>query len=169
MKLWVGRAVWFMAFSALASCGKMSDQDRLNLLVPNAQSTVPVEGQVLVDGDPVKDLWVTLHPVDKKPESLLPRAQTDAEGNFKITSYIGGDGAPPGEYKVTVEWLTFRQMGSRWVGPNKLTGPNGDAKTTEYSVTVEEQPISLGVLEEQASANANAATIVPNSGNRDKK
>lgn len=162
MKSWTIKTVWFVVFGALASCSKMSDQDRLKLLVPSAQSTVPVQGQVLVDGNPVKDIWVTLHPVGKTGESLLPKAQTDDEGNFKITSYINGDGAPPGEYKITVEWLTFRQFGSQWVGPNKLDGPNGNEKTTEYSVTVEDEPITLPPFEEKASSDA-SKKVLPSS------
>ena len=148
----------FMALLALSAvlpgCGKVSDQERLTTLVPNAQATTPVSGQVLVDGEAVKDIWVTLHEENEQPESLQPKAQTDEEGKFKITTYIGGDGAPAGKYNITVEWLTFKQFGSQWVGPNKVGGPCGDAKTTEFKVEVGNEPIELPVFEVEASASS---------------
>lgn len=147
----------------LAGCGGgASNQERLDIMVPNAEKTIPVSGQVLVDGKPMKDLWVTLHPVDEKEDSLQPKAQTDTEGNFKITTYIGGDGAPEGDYKVTVEWLTYRQFGSSWVGPNKIDGPCGDMKTTEFAVTVGSEPVVIPTLD--VKANPNAEKMKPKKG-----
>jgi 5-hydroxyisourate hydrolase-like protein (transthyretin family) len=128
---------------SLSGCGGMSDQDRLKILVPNAKKTTPVKGKVLVDGKPMKNLWVTLHPENETPDSLLPKAQTDANGHFAITTYIGGDGAPAGKYKITVEWLTYRQFGAQWVGPNKLEDKFGQVSTTPFEVTVGDKPITL--------------------------
>lgn len=137
-------------------CRPMSDAERLDTLVPGAQPTTPVSGQILVDGEPMKDIWVKLHLEGATPETVQPAAQTDEEGKFKITTYIGGDGAPEGEYKITVEWLTWRQFGASWVGPNKLAGVCGDPKTTEFSVSVGSEPIELPAFDVEAKENADS-------------
>jgi len=141
----------------------MSDKDRLKLIIPNAVETTPVRGKILVDGAPVKDLWVTLHPVGGTKETLRPKAQTDAKGNFAITSYIGGDGAPAGSYKVTVEWLTFQQFGSSWGGPTKLEDSFAKPETTPFSVTVEESPVDLPTYEVTAKSPADVKKSAPTS------
>ena len=33
-----------------------------------------------------------------------PRGTTDADGKFQLRTYHGGDGAPAGEYTVTIYW-----------------------------------------------------------------
>src|SRR5439155_21850510 len=99
-----------------------------------------------VDGAPVKDLWVTLHPADSSV-ALRPRGQTDKDGNFQITTYSGGDGAPEGEYAITIEWLTYIKRASDWGGPDKLKNQYNDPKTTPFHVTVEDEPVVLPPFE----------------------
>src|SRR5689334_3222440 len=65
----------------------------------------PVHGQLLLNGRPVSHATVTFHPVSTAAEELRPSGQTDEEGNFRLTSYAAGDGAPEGQYAVTVTWL----------------------------------------------------------------
>src|SRR5262249_46370055 len=81
--------------SLLAGCGGETDEERLLRLVPDARATTPVSGTVVVDGAPVKDLWVTLHPKDSS-FTFRPRGQTDGKGRFQIMTYSAGDGAPEG-------------------------------------------------------------------------
>jgi hypothetical protein len=91
------RAV-LLAVAMLAGCGDRDDQ----------MTVYPVRGSVTVDGKPAEGAQITLFALDEKlrgPESPLPTGRVDAEGNFIITSYEFGDGAPPGEYKVGVVWL----------------------------------------------------------------
>jgi len=76
----------------LSSCG--SD---------NKFPTHPVSGRVLVKGQALADVMIALHPLDEaKYKTERPVAYTDKEGNFKLTTYSHGDGAPEGEYKLTV-------------------------------------------------------------------
>ena len=53
---------------------------------------------------------VVLHPsFDLGPEVSKPRATTNEDGTFVISTYASADGAPEGEYKVTVEqWTTTK-------------------------------------------------------------
>jgi hypothetical protein len=144
------RCLQLLALVALCTtgfgCSGESEEDRLNRLVPNALDTTQVRGKVMVDGAPVKDLWVTLHPSDASLR-LRPRGQTDAKGNFQITTYTGGDGAPPGAYKITIEWLTYIKRDSDWGGPDKLKNQYNDPATSPFQVTVEDDPIELPVFE----------------------
>jgi hypothetical protein len=87
----------------------------LALLVPacskGGPKVYPVRGQVLVEGRPAARATITFHPVGGAAEGLRPSAQTDEQGYFRLTSYAGGDGAPEGEYAVTVTW--FRAFAAR--------------------------------------------------------
>jgi hypothetical protein len=77
----------------------------LGVILPGCGRSGPkpqlVHGQILVDGQPIRGAAVTFHPSDNT-ESLRPTAQTDEQGYFSLTSFASGDGAPTGEYAVTV-------------------------------------------------------------------
>jgi len=63
----------------------------------------PVEGQVLVGGKPAPRATVTFHPVREAEGPVVrPTAQADEQGKFQLTTFQKGDGAPAGDYKVTV-------------------------------------------------------------------
>jgi hypothetical protein len=74
----------------------------------------PVSGGVTYKGKSVPGALVAFHamnaPAPSKPgegESTgppRPTGRTDAEGNFKLHTYVGEDGAPVGEYKVTIAY-----------------------------------------------------------------
>lgn len=64
----------------------------------------PVAGKVVVDGKPAPAAIVTLHPVSGGAEISKPVANTGKDGEFRLTSDLG-EGAPAGDYKVTVVWF----------------------------------------------------------------
>jgi hypothetical protein len=68
-----------------------------------SRPTFPVEGMVFVRGKPAEGVQVFLHPRDPAQRGK-PRGVTDAEGRFRLRTYHDGDGAPAGEYTVTVYW-----------------------------------------------------------------
>ncbi len=64
---------------------------------------VPVSGRVLVGRQPVPGAIVTFEPkFEWKPDVPKPRAVTEADGSFEIGTVMTGDGAPPGEYQVSI-------------------------------------------------------------------
>jgi hypothetical protein len=65
--------------------------------------TFPVEGRVLIRNKPEEGVQVFLHPRDSSQRGK-PRGVTDAEGRFRLRTYHDGDGAPAGEYIVTLYW-----------------------------------------------------------------
>lgn len=72
----------------------------------------PTEGVVMKDGKPVANAMIVFHPVDQKTIEIpqgqkgieigKPTATTDKDGHFQLSTYLGNDGAPAGDYKVTV-------------------------------------------------------------------
>lgn len=69
---------------------------------PDNKPTHPVQGQVLLDDRPVKNVTVTFHL--QGGDAKAPRAygRTDADGKFTLSTYQPGDGAPTGSYLVTL-------------------------------------------------------------------
>ena len=118
---------------------------------------VPVTGKILVDGSPLvapKLARVVLHADAATKEKLpadipAPSAWTSADGStFNIGTYDGGDGAPAGTYKVTIEGGTRSMMNGSFTG-GLLNGKYKDPGTTEFSVTItgEEAEVDLGTFE----------------------
>lgn len=61
----------------------------------------PARGTLTVAGAPLPGAHLILHPVDAN-QKLKPQAYTGPDGAFAVTAFRTGDGAPPGEYVVTV-------------------------------------------------------------------
>ena len=68
-------------------------------------------------------------PMEKSPQ---PIGHTDAAGHFVLTTLQSGDGAPVGEYSITVELREPRQIGEEIVrdGPNLLPAIYASPKET---------------------------------------
>jgi hypothetical protein len=71
----------------------------------NETKVYPVHGRILVSGKPAARALVTFHPDKPVDENgFRPIAEVDADGNFRLTSFRAGDGAPEGQYRVSVVW-----------------------------------------------------------------
>lgn len=62
---------------------------------------LPVNGIVLMDGNPLDNAAVTFFPEDKGT-AMGGMARTGSDGKFVILGAKGQKGLPPGKYKVTV-------------------------------------------------------------------
>jgi hypothetical protein len=65
----------------------------------------PVRGRVTYHGTGVREATVIFHPSDdavEKMKKMRPYAYADGEGNFALTTYLDGDGAPLGKYRVSI-------------------------------------------------------------------
>ena len=99
----------------------------------------PVQGQVLVKGRPAANAQVTFHPVEGGPDAVRPVGQVDEQGRLTLTTYAHGDGAPEGEYRVTVQWfLATRTRGGaeEYQSVNYLPARYARAETSGLRVTV---------------------------------
>lgn len=78
---------------------------------------------------------------------MRPSGRAGPDGSFTLTSYEEGDGAPAGEYKVTVEWPSEDPNdpsdpddpeGQIPRGPDWLQGRYADPATTSLTATIRE-------------------------------
>lgn len=124
---------------AAAGCGK-STNDRVKVY--------PTNGQILWQGRPLAGAMVVLHPKGARdPRSLPARAATDKDGRFHATTYETADGAPAGEYAVTVQYYPLKRQGESYVpGPNSLPQKYANPATTDLSIRVAEAPTTLQPL-----------------------
>jgi serine/threonine-protein phosphatase CPPED1 len=79
--------------------------------------TQPARGKVLFDGQPVAGAEVVLQSLSKGPSA---DAVTGADGTFVLSTYMADDGAPAGEYAVTIVWRKPRYEASGKPGKNLL-------------------------------------------------
>lgn len=108
----------------------------------------PVEGNVTLDGKPLANALVALHPRESGEGRIVGRGQTDADGKFRISTYDSGDGAPEGEYAVTVEYYQPQKQGESVVpGPNVLSPKLSSSTTTDIAVKVAAGPNKLAPIE----------------------
>lgn len=117
----------------------MTPEEKLLALVDSPKDRIPVTGEVFVDGQPVKDIFVYLIPAGSKiPKDEPPqhRGLTKEDGSFAISTYMENDGAPAGDYVVCLEWLRYKKTGSQWIGPDKFGKKYLDPEKSEFKVTV---------------------------------
>lgn len=102
-----------------------------------------VTGKVTYNSSPIENATVVFHPVGD--DTLKSRGKTDAQGNFKLTTYDTDDGAPAGEYRVTVElWLAGRPD----EGPsNRLPAIYAKPESSGLKATVNKAPTEIPTFE----------------------
>jgi len=99
----------------------------------------PVTGQVTYNGKPAAGAHVTFHPKVQQIAHPVPSAKADPQGNFSLTTYRAEDGAPIGEYSVTVELRpVITKDGEIELGPNVLPPQYSSPKTTKVVARVAE-------------------------------
>ena len=106
----------------------------------------PVSGSVTFQGKPAVGAVVVLHRLGDSAVSLVPTGEVGDDGHFRIGTRAGGDGAPTGEYAVTVTWPRTRkdrQTGDEIV-EDRLEGRFHSAKESRFKITVVEGENSIG-------------------------
>jgi hypothetical protein len=132
---------WLLALVVVSGCSQ-----------PKPLPVAPVSGKLLICGRPATDAEVTLHaPTPLKDEAgrtLFPTARVGADGSFRVTTYAPDDGAPIGEYKVTVTWSQLTtDAGETTIGPDQLAGRFAQPSTPAASVQVREGTNELPVID----------------------
>jgi hypothetical protein len=108
----------------------------------------PVEGQVLWQGKPLEGAVVAFYPQGQSKPKNVPWARTDAEGRFRLATYDPADGAPEGEYAVTVVHNPLQKTLDGWSpGPNVLPAKYAQPGTTDLRAQVGKGANSLPALE----------------------
>jgi hypothetical protein len=70
-----------------------------------SSSALPYEGEVKINGKPISGAMVVFHAKTTGDQMVSPSGTTDGTGKFRLTSNKEFDGAPAGEYAVTITWF----------------------------------------------------------------
>lgn len=90
----------------------------------------PASGELKIDGLPASGAFVLFHPVGDvgMTKGNKPFARVAADGSFLVTTYNTGDGAPDGNYRVTVIWP--EDPDARGPSPDRLRGRYSQPETS---------------------------------------
>jgi hypothetical protein len=96
----------------------------------------PVSGKVFYRQQPAPGAVVTFAPA-KDPDAKewptgYPHAEVQADGSFKVATYGTDDGAPAGEYTVTIVWIA----GERDREYDKFKGRYANQQKSKFKVEV---------------------------------
>ncbi len=135
-KGFVPRACLLLLLCLTVSCGK------------GREPVHPVRGKVLYHGEPAVHAYVIFHPVaaSEAARQMRPHGVVGPDGTFQLKTYRDGDGAPPGDYRVTIEWpgedprnpSEPNEPGSMPIGPDRLQGRYANPEASGLRATVVE-------------------------------
>jgi len=156
-------ATLLVAVLAASGCSKKAERPR----VP----TTTAAGQVLLDGKPLAGALVILHPQGAEkveaPGAKEPipapsaRGVSQPDGRFTLSTYDTGDGAPVGEYAVTVVHRPAQKNGESFEpGPNVLPPRYASAKTSGLRVKISEGENELPPIALKNAADKRVKTTV---------
>ena len=112
----------------------------------------PVSGRIVVDGRPAAKAQVAFHPTAGAPGGVIPFAETDADGVFRPSTRLTGDGAPAGDYTLTVLWPEIKvDRGEEVAGPDRLRRRYADPRSSTLRVTIREGENALPTFELKSS------------------
>lgn len=99
----------------------------------------------MVKGKPAAGAFVLFIPVNEPADSPdpRPRAEAGSDGAFVLNTYEDKDGAPAGEYVVTVTWPGGVLPDGREEPADKLLGRYESAAKSKLRATVKEGPNDL--------------------------
>jgi len=91
-----------------------------------------------VSGKPAAKAFVLFIPLKEQTETPdpRPRAEVNDDGTFSLSTYGQNDGAPAGDYKVTIHWPGGTRPDGSEEPPDKLMGRYSDPATAKLRATV---------------------------------
>jgi len=140
-----GRLIMLLGVSwalLLSGCGKQKQ---------TWETVYPARGTVTYKGQPVANAEIAFFPQDDSmPETIRPRAKTTEDGEFVVWTYQQGDGAPAGNYKVTVVHHNIVEVRDVLVTrPNDLPPKYARLQTTDLVAEIGEGETELPPFELQ--------------------
>jgi len=99
--------------------------------------THPVRGQLFFEGVPAPGATVVFQPIDGKGKRpARAEGRVEADGSFSLSTYGANDGAPEGDYAVTVVWRKPFVDAAGKPGPNVLPTRYAKADTSGLKATI---------------------------------
>jgi hypothetical protein len=117
----------------------------------NRPAVYQTTGKISFKGAAPAGAVVALHPKDQaalEGRSVVPSGLVKPDGSFDLTSFAPSDGAPPGDYVLTVEWhkTSSGSEENRVLSPNLLPVQYSKPQTSPVVVTIAEQPNELKTI-----------------------
>ncbi|RCS44632.1 hypothetical protein DTL42_17065 [Bremerella cremea] len=111
----------------------------------------PVRGTLTVNGEPAQGAILGFHPTqgDLDERGTIPAGKVKQDGTFAVSTFDVEDGAPAGEYKVTVFWPQF--PGRDDPGDDRLRGKYALPAKSTTKVTITPGENKLPPIELKAS------------------
>jgi hypothetical protein len=113
-----------------------------------------VRGRLTHDGKPMARAMISYYSVDAADRGTPSHATSDAGGRYELHTYREGDGAPAGEYVVTIFWPGPRAKKDKAADPtdpeaetstpDRLKGQYAQAGKSKLRATVREQDNEIG-------------------------
>jgi len=119
----------------------------------NRPATAPVSGTVTLGGAPIAGATVSFQAVDGSRSSV---AITDASGRYELTTFVRGDGAVPGDYKVAVSKVTQDVVES---APGKNEPPVGPIPEPKNELPAKYADAAKSGLKATVTSGSNAANF----------
>jgi len=76
---------------------------------PQRPPTYKVTGTVTMKGQPLADARVIFVPADASSKQEAATGITDASGKYSLTTYVAGDGAQAGDYRIKITRYEVRK------------------------------------------------------------
>jgi hypothetical protein len=107
----------------------------------------PAQGRVQFGDAIPQGALLTLHPLSPAL-SIRPKATVRTDGTFQVSTYGASDGAPEGDYRVTIVWHQLVEVdGEPTAGPNLLPPSYSQPGTTDLRVSVKPGTNELSPLQ----------------------
>lgn len=142
-----------------AACGGCGQTSR------ETATVFPVEGRFTVNGKPASGALVSFIPQTPPAEgrrAIPSQARADASGTFTLTTFHTADGAPEGDYKVTLYWPAPSPAAAPHddddapLGPDQLRGRFASADKSNLRAHVPAKPTNFADVD-LASASVSGA------------
>ena len=138
-----GIVALFVAVLATSGCGTR-EKPKLPVF--------PVSGRILVDGVAPVRAEIRMKPKipfeDPMKRSVEPYAFVQEDGTFEIGTYSCDDGAPAGEYTLTMVWpIITVEGGEDVIGADRLRGRFSNPESSIATFEVEESENEIPLIE----------------------
>ena len=116
----------------------------------NRPKVHPVSGKILVAGKAAVGAQVVLYEKDQTGKTAYrPHGTVGADGNFHLTTFATNDGAPDGEYALTVIWPSppVKGQGEDEEGPDRFAKRYADYRRPAARVKITSETSEIAPLE----------------------
>ncbi len=151
----------------LSAGGRVLVAGALVALVSSCSSKGPrlysVTGMVRINGEPARDvniMFTPVTPLEGVTEPLSPSAVTGDDGTYHLMSFKPGDGAPAGDYQVTVSYPMSR-FNKHLNGVDRLKGKFANPKTSGLTAKVEPKSNELAPFDLKADVLPEQTNVDP--------